>query len=212
MNPENPENDPATDKSLATILAVVDYLAAQGWRANKTTVYRHQQQGKLIPDKDGTYQLKDVDKYAKTWLKQQATGKKVNEAIDALQRRKIDLEIQNQEEDLKRKKWNFEREQKKYIKRDEVELELAARAGILDAGLKHMVKSHAAEWIRLAGGDMARVGELIALVGRQIDEHMNNYAAQMEFDVTIAVEDETNAGDDEPIPAEGVTKEGEAMP
>jgi hypothetical protein len=195
----------ASRDSLATVAEVLNYLVAAGWKVTRASLYRHQQMGKIVPDETGAYRQKDVDKYARTFLKQIATGKRVSEKMDELQRKKIQLEIDNQEEDLKRKRWNREREEGKYIKRDEVELELAARAGILDVGLKHWIKAHAADLIRLAGGDMAKVGELISVMARQMDEYINAYAAPMEFTVTIDGSSEPEGQDGEPSGADRET-------
>jgi len=159
-----------TAKALATILAVVDYLDAEGWKATKTTVHRHQKEGKLLPGEDGTFQIKDVDKYARTWLKQKSTGKRVSEKMDELQRKKLDLEIQNLELEHKRKEHSYGRDLNRFIPREQMEIELATRAGILDAGLKHMVQARAAEYIRLTGGDTKKVAELIIKMNQDLDE------------------------------------------
>jgi hypothetical protein len=177
----------------ATIADVLDYLKESGWKVTRTSLYRHQAEGKIMPAADGTYRRKDVDKYARTWLKQQSTGKKISERTDDLQRRKLDLEIKNLEIEQRRKQMALEKEQERYIPREQMELELAARAGVLEAGLKHWVQSRAAEWIRAVSGDMKKVGDLINLMNHDLDEHINSYASQVEYQVVI----EADAADEE---------------
>jgi hypothetical protein len=173
------------DQALDTIADVLDYLIRSGWKATKSSLNRHHNQGKILPGSDGIYRQKDVDRYAKTWLKQKSTGKRISEKTDELQRRKLDLELQNLELERKRKSFAFDRDQEKYIPKEQMEIELAGRAGILDAGLKHWVQSRAAEWIRTVGGDIKRVGELINLMNHDLDEHINTYAGAMEYEVIV---------------------------
>jgi len=172
------------------LAAVLEYLKDCGWKSTKSSLYRHHGEGKLLPRSDGAYQLKDVEKYARTWLKQAATGKKMSEQADELQSRKLKQELANLELKYEREAFAHAREQGQYVPREQMEIELAGRAGVLDAGLKHWVQSRAAEWIRTAGGDTKKVGELINLMNRDLDEHINNYAASTEYQVIIDAEEE----------------------
>ncbi len=177
-----------------TVADVLDYLAGSGWKVTQTSLYRHQSQGKILPSVDGSYRQKDVDKYAKTWLKQKSTGKKISEKTDELQRKKLEIELENLEIDHKRKAFAYAKDQEKYIPREQLEIELATRAGILDAGLRHWIQSRAAEWIRTMGGDMKKTGDLINLMSRDLDEHINGYARQIEFQVVVEADQD---GEDE---------------
>jgi len=170
---------------------VIEYLTAGGWVAKKSTVYRHRKEGKLLPKDSGKFQQKAVDRYAQTWLKQQSTGKKVKELEDQLQRQILEEELAT----AKEKRRKIERENSiadgKVVARGEVENWLAGLAGILEAGLKHWVQSRVADWIRIAGGDLKKAGELINSMIRDLDEHINSYAQAREFDAVIGGEDET---------------------
>lgn len=164
---------------------VIDYLAAGGWVAKKSTIYRHRKEGKLLPKDSGKFRQKDVDRYAQTWLKRQSTGKKVKELEDQLQREILEEELATARE--RRRK--IERENRiaegKVVDRGEVENWMAARAGILEAGLKHWIQSRVADWIRMSGGDLKKAGELINAMTRDLDEHINNYAQAKEFELVI---------------------------
>jgi hypothetical protein len=179
------------DPRLETIADVLAYLKAGGWKVTKTSLYRHQKEGKFVPRDDGTYRLNDIDRYARAWLREQSTGKRRAERIDELQRKKLEQELQNLEIENKRKIFNFEKDQGKYVPKEMMEIELATRAGILDAGLKHWIQSHTAEWIRAVNGDMKKIGELINIFNRTLDEHINTYASAREYQVIINAEEET---------------------
>jgi len=177
-----------------TVADVLEYLDGSGWKLKKTSLYRHQKEGKILPAADGSYRQRDVDKYAKAWLKQKSTGKRINEKTDELQRRKLEIELKNLEIDHNRKSFAYEKEQGKFIPREQLEIELATRAGILDAGLKHWVQSRAAEWIRTVDGDMKKTGDLINLMNRDLDEHINGYARPIEYQVVIEADQDGEDG------------------
>ena len=188
MNMSTSKNITA-DQRFASIADVLDYLK-QDWKVTKTSLYRHQREGKFLPQTDGTFLQKDIDKYSKTWLKQKSTGKRVSEKMDELQRKKMERELQNLDLEYERKKFGHEKDLGKYIPKEQMEIELAARAGILDAGLKHWIQSRSADWIRTVDGDTKKVGELINLMNRDLDEHINSYAALTEYQVIIDAEEE----------------------
>lgn len=181
-----PEDNDRFD-NLADALA---YLKDEGWRAAQTSIYRHQKEGKVRPRPDGSYWKSDIDKYARTFLRQAATGQRVSERIEDLQRKKLEKELQNLKIEIERKQFALGRDQGKYIPKDQMDIELAGRAGILEAGLKHWIQSHAADWIRLTGGDTKKVGELIHSMIYGLDEHLNEFAGVREYRIVIEAEEE----------------------
>lgn len=174
---------------LANIAHVLEHLKETGWKITKTSLYRHQAEGKLLPAADGTYEKKDVERYARAFLKQQSTGKRLSERTDELQRKKLERELRNLDLEYDRKKFAHDRDLGKFIARESMEMEMAARAGILEAGLKHWIQSHVAEWIRAVGGDVKNTGEQINTMIRDLNEHINRYATSKEFEVIFEGEE-----------------------
>jgi hypothetical protein len=170
--------------------AVRKYLENEGWRVSQSGLYKHRKEGKLTPASDGTCRRKDVDKYARTWLKLKSTGRKKQDRLDELQRLKLEEELEKIRTDNARSRLKFDVEQGKYIERDRMFMEMAARAGILDAGLNHWIQTGAAGWIRLVGGDLKRIGELIAAMNAGKDELLNHYAQTQEFQVIFEGEED----------------------
>lgn len=178
-----------TGDNFANIAAVFKYLEENGWQVSDKSLYRHiNKERKLLRQPDGTFARKAVDIYAAAYLKQTATGKKKQEAIDDLQRQKLDEELKNIRIKNKRDQFNFDKDQGIYVPKEQLEIELATRAGIFLAGLKHWIQSNAADWIDLTGGDTKKVGELINKMTGDIDEHINHYAGSTEFEVVIEAE------------------------
>lgn len=178
------------------LIVVKDYLDKEGWQVSQSGVYKHKKEGKLLPVADGTYRQKDVDKYARTWLKLKSTGKKKQDKLDELQRQKLELEQKKLQIETDRAQLKFEIEKGKYIEKERMFLEMAARAGILDAGLNHWIHTGAAEWIRLVDGDLKKISDLIATMNTGKDELLNHYARMREFQVIFdddVIEDDVEA-------------------
>lgn len=176
-------------ESFSSTAEVLAYLRDAGWKVTKTSLYRHLDQGKFAA-RDGLFRRGDIDRYARTWLKQKATGKRVNEATEELQRKKLEKELERLDIDIKQRRQDYDRDAGRLIPREQMEVELAGRAAILDAGLKHWINTNAMEWIRLADGDVKKVGELIFALTRSIDEHLNAYAQPQDFKIVIEDEEE----------------------
>jgi hypothetical protein len=179
-----------TGMAFASIAEVLEHLEPV-WQVTKTSLYRHQKEGKLSPKTDGTYGLRDVEKYARTYLKQKATGKKVKEQTDELQRKKLELELDNLDLEKRRKQLAYDKDLGKFVPRELMEVELATRAGVIEAGLKHLVQSRSAEWLRTAGADTKKVGDLINVMNRDLDELINSYASALSYQVVIDAEEES---------------------
>jgi len=94
---------------------VLFYLQYAGWKITRPTLYRHGKQGKLLPEKGGAYSRNKVDRYARTFLKQRATGKKIKENADDLQRKILNQQIQLNDHRIKRLTRINATEAKKYI-------------------------------------------------------------------------------------------------
>lgn len=164
--------------------AVYEHLAQVGtWQIGRSQFYEHCKQGLLRPGADGQYQLKAVEKYAKTWLKALATGQKVNEKMDRLQERKLEAETRAAELRHDRERFELDAKIGRFIPRDQFELAVVGRAVAYMAHLSHMVHTEAADWIDIVGGDQARAPELVAAVLRTIEQRMSDFAADAEFEV-----------------------------
>jgi len=183
------------EQPLANLAEVLEYLRAADWKVTRTSLYRHHGEGKLAPGADGKFTLRAADKYARTFLKQVATGKKVGERMDELQRRKAELEVTNLDLERQRKELSIGREQGRFIPKEQMDIELASRAGVLYAGLRHWIQTRSAKWIRAVAGDMKKVGELINLMSRDLDEHINAYASVAEYTVVIEAAEEMETTD-----------------
>lgn len=192
------------------VLAVVGYLHAQGWKVGKSAAYLHCQDGRLKARKDGFYHSRDVMKYARLHLKRVAagSGRTSSHNQEILNERRVEAETKRAEAEVRiaeAKAWAIEG---KYMEREKFELEVAARAGILYAGLKSWIQTEATNWIRTTDGDVTKTGELIKLVTDGLVDHMNTYARPADYLVIFDGEEEAedahdkapdSGGDNDPV-------------
>ena len=186
------ENKPPEIKgeTLPNAAAVLDYLQENGWKITKTSLYRHQGQGKLLSSPDGSYTKAIVKKYAMTFLKQTATGKRVSQATDALQQKKLNQDIELQAIKIEREIFHSAKEQGLYIPKDQMDIEVASAMGVLLSGTKHWLQSEAAEWIAVVGGNNKKVGEFINLITNSYDELTNSLSHSRQYEVIFETNDE----------------------
>ena len=162
---------------------VAAYLRKEGWKASQSTVYKHQNEGKIKINQDGTYALKDVLKYARGFLMLREVKQKI--ADEDLQRQKLRAEILRIQEQAKLAQIKRMAEEGRYILRSDFELELAARAVTLEANLKFLVQDRAGEWIQSVQGDRKRTGDLIHRINDDLDTMLNEFASEREFTITM---------------------------
>lgn len=153
-----------------------------GLTVGKSKFYQDVKEGKLTIQKDGSVLLRDVEAYGKLHLADRF-HKLTN--LDDLTRRTKELqnaklEKQNRELDLK-----HEREMAKLIPREDVVKVLTAQVITLNASMRQMVFSNAANWITLVGGDHTRLNELIESVNQSLDRQMTAVANTQQFEVVM---------------------------
>lgn len=162
-----------------------EYLVGAGWKIGQSQFYKHCSQNYLRPSEDGTYAQKTVDKYAKTWLKQVATGQKVNERLDKMQEEKLEADLRASKFKMEEAEFNLGIRKNKFIPRDDFELAIVGRAVAFMAHLNHTVQSEAADWIDIVGGDQSRAPELVQAISRAIEQRMGDFAIDAEFEVIL---------------------------
>ena len=189
---------------LRGIPAMLQYLRDQGWKISRSQLYRDFNDRKIVK-KGGAFQPADVDRYANIHLKLAASGKYKRQELEETQLEKADLEKQKLMLDIKRARWAHDREQGLYIPRNQVDLEFAALAGILEAELRSWVRSDVSAWIRAVNGDEKRAGELIVMMSQALDTYLDNLSRPRDYEITLESEKIQADADDDQIDAEGET-------
>lgn len=167
--------------------AVLGYLKDQGYKIQKTKLYKDSNAGMLRIQSDGTVMLSDVDLYIKAYL----LPVKTSEAIESekLIHDRLTAEVKRLSLQAEKLEFEIDKDRGRYIPRDQFEMELAARAAVLEAGIKHLFYSRVSDWIHMVGGDTTKINDLLEEMTRSLDEKMNEYASMEQFQVIFSSEE-----------------------
>jgi len=166
--------------------AVLRFLVAAGYQVAERTFYRHCKKGQLSQNENGLYTRRLVKAYAIAALLPPA-GEEKTEDLESIKAR---LQIKKLEDEIARSRFADGKDRKRYIKRDEIDHEMAARAVVLDSGTEHLFRTKAREWCVLVGGDPERAPELVEALLGGWHALLNRYASTEEFTVIFEMGEE----------------------
>lgn len=164
----------AGEQIFDSLMDVIVFLDADGWKISKSSAYEHKDDGKIRPGSDGKYTLSTVQEYARQHL-QRKDGSASDEKSN-LQEQKLLEEIRRISSDAAMRELKLRERQGELIPREHVEIELAARAGDLKTHLDASARSSSGRIIKLVAGDPQKAPELISFmlgINRKI---LDNYS------------------------------------
>lgn len=173
---ENPES-----ASLPNILAVVEYLQDQGWKVSKSAAYQHQKAGKIRLQEDGTFRIKDIEKYAATFLKRLDGQTDFLDDLECLQKEKLAAETDKAKAQAAHWELKTKIENGQYVELELFEREIAARAKMFKADLENFCRSQAMGIIECVKGDHDLAPDLIDFMLEQVEIFLDRYAKQKEI-------------------------------
>ena len=164
---------------------VADHLQATGWKVSRASVYKHAKQGKLLPNAAGVFPLDTVERYAKLFLKQKSTGRKVTDRSVVLNESRLEADIRRLKAQAERAEIDVAKAKGELIPRGQVEHEIVGRAIILRSSLSAMVRADAAALIDTVGGQAARLPEFIERLDSLIRTAVSTLARPAEFEIEV---------------------------
>jgi len=177
---------------------VQQYLDSLGWKVSRSGIYKHQREGKLRPRDDGTYNLKDVDKYATTFLKRK-DGSSTTDDLDRKQGEKLDAEIKKVRAQADHWELKTKIAQGLYIEKALFEHELAARASQYKTDLINLAHTKAEAIVKRIVGNM--LYEAIIVPVKEARELSSSEGERKIIDVALeAAEQSYQATTDQIIP------------
>ncbi len=167
------------------------HLQAQGYKIKKSKLYEDAKAGFLRMQKDGSVFERDLDRYVKRVGLEKPEELGAAAAAD-LQARKLGLEIAKLEEEYRERKRKNDVQEGRYMLREQVYMEIAGRAAVFEAGLKHAVDTRAAELLE-AVAPLADPHHRAAAVRRWfrdlLDAQLNEFANTRTFQAAILEEE-----------------------
>lgn len=170
------------DIALKNVLEVVHFLSKQGWKIKKTSAYQHVRDGKLKPRHDGMFHTKDVDKYARIFLKRLESGTTIKrEGIESAQERRIMAEADKMEAQAEHWRIKAKVASGEFVERSAFEIALSQRASIFKNDIESFCYARAPEIVRLCGGDNGKIPEVIEFMLEKAEEWLDRYSEDCEF-------------------------------
>ena len=88
--------------------------------------------------------------------------------------------------DLEMKQFKFDIEQKKFLPREMVEMEIAGRAGVLDSGFNFVIQSKILELVAIVGGDQKKAPELVDALQKEWNIMLADYARLDDIEIVLS--------------------------
>ncbi len=167
--------------------AVLTYTEENGRKLGKTKMFEDIKKGRLKKQPDGTFRQRDVDRYMAS-LPMAGTPDAVAEKAADRQRRKEEADIRKAEAAAEREEFDLAVKKGKFVPREQVHLELAARAVTLASGLKTAFEAQHLDLVALVDGNPKKGAALVERLEALLDEALNEYSREMEFEVTFEAE------------------------
>ncbi|VFQ43493.1 hypothetical protein [Desulfoluna butyratoxydans] len=165
--------------------AITAYLKEAGYKVSQSTVYKHRDEGRIPVQKNGSFLVKDVDRYAAMHLKP-LDGSKMNEGMEELQKEKLQAETKKVKAQAEH--WSIKTlvESGQYIDRELFNRELAARASIFKKDLETFVRTQSGKMIRLVDGNAELGPDLINFWLEKLEIFIGRYSQPKKWQVKTA--------------------------
>ena len=173
--------------NLTVYRAILTYTEENGRKLKKTKLFDDIRKGRLKKQPDGTFKQRDVDRYMAS-LPMAGTPDIVAEKAADRQRRKEEADIRKAEAAAEREEFDLAVKKGKFVPREQVHLELAARAVTLASGLKTTFEAQHLDLVALVDGNPKKGAALMERLEAMLDEALNEYSREMEFEVTFEAE------------------------
>lgn len=171
-------------KNLKNIAEVLKYIEEQNRKVRKTKLYEDVNRGLLKKQTDGTFKLRDVDRYLVS-LPMLGTSDSVAEKASERQRRKEEQEIRRITAIANKEEFDLAVKQGKFIPREKVYQELAARAVTLNMQIKTAFEVTAVELVELVEGNPKKTNNLKQKLTEIFETALSEYAKEMDIEVVF---------------------------
>jgi len=171
----------ALEPRFPSLRKAVAALYNAGYEVSRSKMSRDKKNGLIDFNADGSVDQREVEKYARLLKKREAALEDNHEKAAV----KSDWEIKNLQIKHERQIFELEKDKGKYIERAMFEAELAARAAILETGLKHYFSSKIQELVAVVGGRPEKSPEFMQRINAVVDEELSRYATTKNFHVVF---------------------------
>jgi len=188
----------SADRSLPNALSVVDYLSKNGWKIKKSTAYKHIQEKKLRPNRDGRYTITEIERYAAAYLKRKDGIDQELTPLDTIQQEKLRAETDKMKAQAEHWQIRAKAAKGQYVDKGYFDQELARRAAIFRADLEGFVRSKSSDITALVQGDPLLIPRLIDYMQSEVETVLARYSEDLPIEVPVPQMDGEEDPDGEP--------------
>lgn len=177
--------DEAAAPRFRKLSEVVKYLQDEGYKIKKSKVYKDAASGFLMEAAYGNgYSLNDVIAYAATQSLDKVSDSKTGK-VDHLTEMRLTAEVEKLRIQVEKMTWEMNRDQGKYLLKEDVRTELALKISVFEAGFKHAVAVNAADWIAAVGGKAEKIQVMVEMMNMALDNLFSEFAEVDELDLVV---------------------------
>ena len=174
------------DGSLKNKLSACSVLQAEGWKIKKSKVYQDAKSGLLRVQPDGSVLRADLDSYVLRAGLERVGVAENSGKIERGQAERLELENEKLRKQVEKLEWELARDKGKYLLKEDVRVEVALKIAALEAGLKHWMRTGAADLVYAVGGEAAKARVLINLYEARLDELLDEMGRLDELALEVA--------------------------
>ncbi|MFH0995782.1 MAG: hypothetical protein V1844_09840 [Pseudomonadota bacterium] len=163
---------------------VVKFLKDEGYKVKKSKVYMDAKAGYLVAAEDGGYSQEAVLAYVHTQSLEKIADSKAGK-LDALSELRLEKEVEKLTVQVEKLTWDMERDQGKYLPKEDVRTELALKISAFEAGFKHIAVTRASDWVAAVGGRQEKQQVMIDMIHSAIDTLLGEFAQVDELDLVV---------------------------
>jgi len=171
------------DPPFETRIDVLKYLQGKGYGLKKSKLYNDAKNGLLKIQPDGTVRRSDVSDYILRAELKKKTDEYGN--VEELHAQKSQKEMEKLQVQIEKLQFELQKDRGKYLLKSDVRTEIAIKIAVFEAGLKHLARTRAADWIYAVGGDAKKTQVWINLFTAAVDELLNEFGRLDEINVEI---------------------------
>lgn len=171
-------------------MAVVAHLQDRKFKVKKSKVYNDAAAGILRMEADGTITQTSVEKYIadprsglESHQEQVHAGRDVD--IKDLARQKLEAALDKERLQAEKLRFDLERERGLWLPLADFEMELAARASVLDQEFHSMAQLSVSDWVNLVAGKQSLAPQLRDALSDTWNKMVTRYVNTRQFQVMV---------------------------
>ncbi len=163
--------------------AVAAFLKDDGYKIGKSKLYIDRDKGLIRTEPDGSVLHSQAIAYITKAGLTRISDKNGN--AEELHAKKCRSEIRKIDAQAEKVEYEMAKDMRKYILKKDVEMETAVKIAAFEAGVKHLVRTHAIDWISATGGNPKKVNILMELFSAEFNELLDAFGKMDELNISL---------------------------